>query len=208
MGRAISVCQLYNKKRKLMEFTGPWQKSFGNPELKGAWIIWAESGSGKTSFAAQLCKYLTQFGRVAYNSLEEGDSESMRQAFQRVFMEEVKNRIILLDQEPIEEMKERLRKHKAPQIIIIDSIQYSQMSYKDYIALKKEFVETLFIFISHAEGKQPEGRVAKRIRFDVSVKIRVEGYRAFVTSRYGGSETYTIWEEGARIYWNEETLTN
>lgn len=204
MARAVSIEQLYNKKRKLMEFDNEWLASFGKPEQKGAWIIWAESGSGKTTFVAQLCKYLTRFGRVAYNSLEEGDSESMKLAFKRVGMEEVKRKIILLDREPIEELKERLRKHKAPQMVVIDSLQYSQLSYKDYIALKNEFDSTLFIFISHAEGKQPAGRVGKSIRYDVAVKVRVEGYRAFVVSRYGGGESYTIWAEGAAKYFGEE----
>ncbi len=35
----------------------------------------------QTRFALQLGKYLTHFGRVAYNSLEEGASVAMRTAF-------------------------------------------------------------------------------------------------------------------------------
>lgn len=153
-----------------------------------------------------LCKYLTKFGRVAYNSMEEGDSESMKLAFKRVGMEDVKGKLILLDNEPIEEMKERLRKHKAPSIIVIDSIQYSQMTYREYVALKNEFKNVLFLIISHAEGKHPEGRLAKRVRYDSFVKIRVEGYKAFVTTRYEGGEPFTIWEEGADKYYGSGVL--
>jgi hypothetical protein len=200
MSRAVSVTQLYVKKRNLLAFEGEYAASFGRPELKGAWLIWAKSGSGKTTFVLKLCKYLTRFGRVAYNSMEEGDSESFKLACQRVSMEEVKAKFFILDNESIEELKERLRKHKAPNIVVVDSLQYSMMSYKDYVELKKEFPNVLFLFISHAEGKEPKGKVASSIQYDVSVKIRVEGYRAFPISRYGGGLPFDIWKEGADKY--------
>ncbi len=200
MSRAVSITQLYAKKRKILPFDGEYAASFGLPELKGAWIIWAQSGSGKSTFVLKLCKYLTRFGRVAYNSMEEGDSQSFSLACKRVGMEDVKRQFILLDKEPIAEMRERLRKQKAPQIVVIDSIQYSQLTYGQYTELLSEFPNVLFIIISHAEGKEPEGKVAKKIRFDSMVKIRVEGYVAFPRSRYGGNEPFVIWKEGADKY--------
>lgn len=200
MSRAVSINQLYAKKRNLLAFESEYAASFGRPELTGAWLIWAKSGSGKTTFVLKLCKYLTKFARVAYNSMEEGDSQSFKLACQRVAMEEVKSRFILLNNEPIEEMKVRLRKHKAPQIIVIDSIQYSQMTYADYIALKTEFPNVLFLIISHTEGKEPDGKIAKKIKYDSMIKIHVEGYRAFPVSRYGGGAPFDIWKEGADKY--------
>lgn len=200
MARALSISELYNTKHSLAEFQDEWLGAFGKPELKGAWLIWGESGSGKTTFVAMLCKYLTRFGRVAYNSLEEGNSETLKLAFKRVKMEEVKNHIVVLDQESIEELKLRLRKPKAPKIVVIDSIQYADLTYKEYKQLKCDFPDKLFILISHAEGRQPEGRIAKKIRFDVPVKITVAGYRAFFVSRFGGGNPITVWEEGAKNY--------
>lgn len=200
MARAVSINQLYSKKRKLLAFDGEYAESFGLPELKGAWLIWGGSGMGKTTGTLKICKYLTRFGRVAYNSMEEGDSESFKLACRRVGMEEVKSRFILLNKEPIAELRERLRKHKAPEIVVIDSIQYSQMSYADYVQMCNEFDSTLFIILSHADGKEPDGKIAKKIRFDVSVKIRVEGYVAFVKSRFGGEKPLVIWKEGADKY--------
>ncbi len=183
-----------------MAFTDEYLMSFGTPEMLGAWIIWGGSGSGKTTFVMMLCKYLTKFGRVAYNSMEEGDSESIKLAFLRVDMKAVRKRIIFLPNEPMDELKDRLRKHKAPEIIVLDSIQYSGMSYKDYKDLRNEFPNTLFLIISHAEGKEPSGKVAKSIRYDAFVKIRVDGYRAFVTSRYGGGVPFDVWKEKAEEF--------
>ena len=56
---------------------------------KGVWFIWGSSGNGKTSFVMQLCKQLTRFGRVAYNSLEEGDDVTMQNALIRFGMKSV-----------------------------------------------------------------------------------------------------------------------
>lgn len=203
MARAISVSQLYKTRFKEMMFEGEWKDLIGNPEIKGGWLIYGGSGNGKTRFAMQLCKYLSRFERVAYDSLEEGLSKSVQMAFIAVNMYEVKNRVILLDAEPMNELVVRLQKHKSPNIIVIDSVQYSGMTYKDYKELRNMFPNKLFILISHADGKNPAGRVAKSIKYDAFVKIWVEGYRAFAVSRFGGGEPFTIWDEGAAQYYGE-----
>jgi hypothetical protein len=195
--------QVLTTKYNKMEFTGDWQKVFGQPELSGAWIFYGKSFNGKTTFVMQLCKYLTNFGKVAYNSLEEGQSETIKQAMLRVNMREVARKIVLLDREPISELKQRLSKKKSPKIIVIDSLQYSRLTYPEYITLKEEFPNHLFIFISHAKGANPKGNTAESIYYDASIKGRIEGYRVFVNSRYGsGGEAFMdIWPEKAQEYW-------
>lgn len=201
--RAKTINELLNTNFKVLDFEGDFEALIGKPEMKGSWIIWGESGNGKTSFTMQLCKYLTKFGRVAYNSLEEGASESVKQALIRFNMKEVSRRMILLDKEPIVELTERLKRRKSPDVIVIDSLQYSGMNYKQYKDLRDQFNNKLFIFISHADGKKPAGRVAASVKYDAFVKIRVEGHKAFSISRYGGGVPYTIWSEGADQYWSE-----
>ena len=197
------------KKRNLMAFEGEWLRCMGLPEMAGCWFVFGSSGNGKTSFVLQLCKYLTTFGRVAYNSMEEGDSESMRVAFMRADMHEVRKHIVLLDNEPIDELKERLKKHKAQKIVVIDSIQYSGLSYNEYKHLRNEFRDVLFIVISHADGKKPADRRAVSIQYDASVKVFVEGFRAYISSRYrtGEIEVYDIWPDKSKEF-HLETLKN
>lgn len=201
--RAKSINELLTTHFNVLDFDGDFEKLIGKPQMTGSWLIWGDSGNGKTSFAMQLCKYLTRFGRVAYDSLEEGASESIKQAAIRCNLAEVSRKMILLDKEPIAELIERLQKRNSPQFVVIDSIQYTGMNYREYLQLINMFRDKLFILISHAEGKNPEGRVAKRIRFDAFVKIRVEGHRAFAISRYGGGVPFTVWSDGAEQYWNE-----
>jgi len=208
MARALSVSQVLAGKRNIIGFDGVWRQTFGDPELAGTWIIWGQSFNGKTSFTLQLCKYLCQFGKVLYNSLEEGAGRSMQIALERCRMEEVTRKFIILESEPMQEFIERLRQKKSPNIIVIDSVQYADINYKEYKELKRLFPHKLIIFISHAEGKLPEGRLANKIRYDAMCKIRIEGYRAFINSRFSENNDennfITIWEAGASRYWGEK----
>ena len=213
MGRSISNKNVLAAQFETAEFTGAYLASFGRPELRGAWIIWGGSGSGKTTFTLMLCKYLAGFRRVAYDSLEQGLSLSLQKAWERVAMEEAGSNIILLNKEDLPELRARLRKRKSPEIIVIDSVQYLTKFYmQQFKELKAEFPNKLFIFISQADKaeKDPDGYVAKKIRYDADIKIRVEGYKAFVTTRYEDSEKgeggadFIIWEKGAADYWAQQ----
>ena len=142
-------------KKETLKLTGAWADAFGEPERIGVWFIWGNSGNGKSSFVMQLCKELAKFGRVAYDSLEEGAS-------------------------------------------------HTQMSYKEYIKFKEAHRNKLLIFISHADGRNPDGRSAKKVMYDAALKIYVEGFRAFSKGRFFGSVGhFTIWDEGAVRYWGD-----
>lgn len=202
--RAISVNQLLCTNFKTMNFEGEFKASFGTPQISRSWLIWGDSGNGKTRFTLQLAKYLTQFGKVAYNSLEEGASLSFKRAIQQTGMVSVAKKFIILKGESMPELRERLTKQKSPNIIIIDSVQYTDLDKRTYKTLLNDFPTKLFIFISHAEGKDPTGATAKSIKFDADVKIRVEGYKAFSRSRFGGDKPFVIWEQGAQEYWKNK----
>lgn len=200
--RALTVSDLKAYKAETLDFDGPWLDAIGRPELTGSWIVWGNSANGKTRFALQLARYLARFVKVAYNSLEEGLSVTMREAVLSIGMADVQRNFILLDKETITELAERLGKRKSTDVVIIDSLQYTGLTYTEYKMLRDRFRHKLFIFISHAEGKLPKGNVAKSVRYDANVKILVEGYKAFCESRYGGGQPFTIWAKGAQEYWD------
>lgn len=202
---AKGVREVLGMKYETIDFDGPWLDAFGKPERRGVWIIWGNSGTGKTTFALQLCKYLCRFGRVAYDSLEEGACLTMQNAFRREGMMEVNKRFLLIDNENMEELSVRLKRQKSPDIVVIDSFQYTGMNYRQYIAFKERHRRKLLIFISHADGKLPNGRAAKSLMYDASLKIYVEGFRAFSKGRFiGPTGHYDIVPEKARTYWGEE----
>ncbi len=189
------------------DFEGEWLASFGRPELRGSWLIYGGSGSGKTTFTLMLSKYLSQFKRTAYNSIEQGVSGSMLAAWSRVNMAEAGSNIIFLEKEFIPDLKERLRKKKSPDVVVIDSlICLEGFKRKDYLQLLAEFPRKLFIFLSHEKNRQPDPAIGETIRRLSDVKIHVEGYVAHVTSRYENAEKgeggapFTIWGQGAAEY--------
>lgn len=208
--KAISVDQLLNTKFRTLEFTGEWLEHIGIPESSGVWIMWGDSGNGKTYYSLQMAKmFANLYLKVAYDSLEEGASLTLQRAMITLNMRQVARRFVLLDREPMDQLMERLRRPKSPQVVFIDSFQYAGMTKKEYLKLKEEFGnKKLIIFLSHNEGKHPEGKVAKFVRFDADVKIRVEGYVAHATSRFGGTKPYVISAERAEKYHGDNLKTN
>jgi hypothetical protein len=122
-------------------------------------------------------------------------------------MREVKGNFLLLDKEPISDLRARLRRQRSPEAIVIDSIQYTGLTYSEYKKLRDEFPKKLFIFISHAEGKEPKGRVAGSVKYDAFVKIWVEGFKAYPMSRFGGGKEFVIWDKGAHDFMEKTDIT-
>lgn len=197
-GRAYTIRDIQDYTPETLCLDGPLRRAIGNPEITGSWIIWGGSGNGKTRFALILARELAKHVKVAYDSLEEGLSMSMKEAVEQSGMAEVKRNFILLDKENVATLRERLRRQRSPRVVIIDSLQYTGLTYKDYATLKDEFRNKLFIYISHADGKEPKGNVAKSVRFDANVKIYVQSYVAYPQSRYDGGEPYVVWAARAK----------
>ncbi|EJW95742.1 hypothetical protein EVA_16151 [gut metagenome] len=202
---AKGVKEMLSIKYPTFEFKDEWYDAFGNPEKRGVWIIWGNSGNGKTSFVMQLCKYLCQFGRVAYNSLEEGASLTMQNTLVRFNMMDVNRKFLLIDAEDMDQLDIRLNKRKSPEFVVIDSFQYTGMNFKQYREFRERHRNKLLIFISHADGKLPSGRSAKSVMFNADMKVYVEGFRAFSKGRYIGPKKYfDIWPEEAERYWENK----
>lgn len=206
MKRAYSPTELQAMNIPSFPFEGEWEAAFGHPAKTGTWIIWGESGNGKSAFVMKLAKYLCQWCTVAYDSLEESTGLSLQNTLKRERMDEVNRRFKILDREPMDELSLRLAKRRSPDVVIIDSFQYTGLTYATYKELKEKHPNKLLIFVSHCEGVRPEGRSAKKVAYDADVKIFIQGFRAICKGRFitkpGGH--FTIWAEGAAQYWPEQ----
>lgn len=208
MKKALSMVDLMRKNREVYAFEGALQEAFGQPEQNGVWFIWGRSGNGKTSFVLQLCKELTRYGKVAYDSLEEGDSLTMQNALMRIGMGDVGRRFILLN-ESLKELDTRLKRRRSPDIVVVDSFQYAHIDLKQYEEFIDQHKNKLIIFVSQADGLKPWGRTAQSAMYSASLKIWVEGYRAISKGRYRGNlGYYTIWAEKAEEYWSAKNNKN
>lgn len=199
MKKALSVTDICRKSYDTLPFEGAWLDAFGCPERVGTWLVWGGSGSGKSTFAVQLCRELSRFGKVLYDSLEEGTSLTFRNKIEQ--LQDVERGRLQVVSETMEVLAQRLAKRRSADFVVIDSFQYTGLDYRSYLTFKTAHTNKLLIFISHADGRNPSGRAAKSVMYDAALKIWVEGYRAFSKGRFIGENggVYTIWEEGAQI---------
>lgn len=204
--RPLTPKQLLEMKKTFAPLSGAFFDAFGRPEDVGTWFIWANSGNGKTSFVMQLIKELGQHERVLYNSREEGTSASIQASMSRNSMVDIGRNLHIIN-EDIDDLTERLRRRKSPRIVVIDSIQYMNIDFDGYQRLLDEFPRKLFIVVSQARGRKPEGRVATKIQYDAMMKIWIEGYRAISNGRFFGKLGYfDVWPEKAQEYWGDKEL--
>lgn len=205
--RVVGLKQLFQKKFEfLIPLPDKILSSFGWLTTNSWMFIWGESGNGKTNLLTFIIKVIMNFGKVLYVALEEGtDTSTVMRVRASLNEEEHGGKIEFADHRmTIDELRKKLRKKKSPKFIVIDSVQYWFIKLEDYWDLKTEFgAKKLFIFISHANGKKPDGKLADKIRYDVPIKVHVIGFIGFVQSRLGGNNPFVIWEEGAKTWWGK-----
>lgn len=203
MARTLSAKQVLTIKFDTVRLGGGWDECVGEIEITGIWFIWGNSGNGKTSAVVSLCKELSAFGKVLYNSREEGVSLTMQNTLRRYGMGELGSRFQLANMS-LQELDEKISQQRSPKFIVLDSFQFMGLSYKEFRAFCEKHKNKLLIFVSRTRGRQPEGRAAISAMYDASCKIWVEGYKAFSKGRFVGTTgEITIWDEGAKKYWSD-----
>lgn len=200
MKRALGVTEFLAKRFDEFEFDQHWLQALGKPEKNFKAIIIGKPKNGKTEFCIMFAKYLTKFGRVLYNSFEQGHSKSLQDAFIRQNMQEAKGRIIVTHKEKYDEMHHRLKVKKSPNIVFIDSVQHIKLTQDQWKQLISDFPKKVFVVISHATGDEPKGGTAEFIQYDVDISILVKGFKAHCQGRFGGGDDIIIWEEGHQRY--------
>ena len=204
MKRAYNIKDVMKRNYPTLDFEGKWRDACGIPADRGTWVIYGKPKNGKTSLCMQLVKYLaSNFGKVYYNSYEEGLSLSIMEAYRRVRMYDLKASSVMMVREEYEELIERLQRPASPRFVFIDSIQFLDLTVPQYKKLKELFPTKVFVFVSHMEGIGLQGATAKKIEKDASILMHVDHIRMLATGRYGGGTPYTINEERARKYWGE-----
>lgn len=203
MKQSISASRALSVRNRVLEVSGEWEGCLGKEIARhGVVFFWGNSGNGKSSAVMAFAKMLSGFGRVLYVSKEEGYSLSFQHTLARFSMADCGASFQVIDQEDLESLTERLSRPRSPEFVVIDSVQTMGMTYRDYRALKERFRSKLFILVSQVDGKQPDGRPARKMMYDADLKIWVEGYTAFSKGRFiGETGKYIVWARGAAEYW-------
>jgi len=200
--RSISVKQALSIVFKQFEFTGLWQKAFGQPETAGFWYLGGAEKNGKTTFAMMLAKYLAEFGKVLYVSAEEGFSKDIISAMVAAGLSDTDKNFKLLDYMPWDELNQKFESRKCPKIIFIDNttVYRDEITRKMVLELKEKHKNKLIIFVSHEEKGLPDSALGTVWRKLSKIIIQAEGLKAIISGRCPGG-TLHINEEKANLYW-------
>ncbi|MEQ8547610.1 MAG: hypothetical protein RIC03_06855 [Cyclobacteriaceae bacterium] len=209
--KTLGVKQFHQKTFKLLNLKGsPFAGILGKVTKYFILVIYGFSGNGKTEFAVKLAKALAQLGlKVAWLSYEQGHGFDLQLATKRNNMEEVNGFFYPIDPTEkkaanvsyLEDLDNYLKKRNSPDVVFIDSLDYTGFKWEDYIFLKEKYAhKKTLIFIAHSSKT---GRLIKRISeqiiFDGGMGFFVSKYIAHVDkNRYGGFDPFIIWEEKAR----------
>ena len=208
--RALSIANIEDKKYEYIPFHKEFEDAFGHRERGGIWMVYGKSGMGKTRFTLDLAREFDRIGySVLFATLEMGICSDFHSELRSAGIRRQTNHIKFVEELTIGSLDAYLSKQRSPDVVFIDSVQYFVEQFEakaeEIIALRKKYRSKIFVFVSHVEGKEVEGKAAYVAKRDSFVRIQVEGFRAIYKGRGRGGEKgyYTIWDEGARNYWLE-----
>lgn len=197
MARTIGLSEIMRKEYRTLDFKGKWRETFGEPSDPFTMLVYGHPKNGKTSFMMQFSKYLTNFGKVFYNSIEEGDSKTIKDAIIRAKMEEIQDgKFMLGTGYYYKDMVEYLLGRNKGKFVILDSRDYMNLTSHQFKALLTRFPNKCFIVICWEQAGKPAGKFAKDIQYMVDIVAHVSNYKANVRSRFGGGQEFIIWKEG------------
>ena len=203
MKQSISARKALSVVNRTLAVPEEWVPCLGEEITRhGMVFIWGNSGNGKSSAVMAFARMLASQGRVLYVSREEGYRLSFQNTLRRYRMDSFGAAFQVIDQEDVESLTARLSRPKSQEFVVIDSIQVMGLSWKDYRSLRERFPRKMFVLVSQTDGRQPDGRPARRMMFDADLKIWVEGHIAFSKGRFiGETGEYVVWQEAAERYW-------
>ena len=192
--KSVSVHSVLGNTYKTINLAPEWRKYIGHPEENFKMIVYGESGGGKTSFVMRLCVALAELGKVYYNSIEEGEGKSIQDALKRANVAQCKPGSFMLgDRDSFEDMVEKLAQKRSAMFVVIDSLQYINLTEDQYKRLVATFPRKAFIIISWSSGPTPKGNNAKAVEYMADVKTYVSNGTAISRSRFGPTEPFEVY---------------
>lgn len=145
----------------------------------------------------RFAKYLaSNFGKVFYSSIEEGDTKTTQDAMLREGMGEIPDgKFMLGDQYFFNDLLEYLKGGNRGKFVFIDSRDYMKLTAQQYIKLITLFPNKSFIIICWEQAGKPAGKFAKDMQYMVDVVVHVHDFKATCRGRFGGNKDFLIWNK-------------
>lgn len=191
--KIISANKLKEKKFVTLDFTEIWLDLFGLPERNFKLLITGEAKSGKSTLMLRFADYLaTNFGKVMYNSHEEGHSKTFQDRLKSNNISS--DRLFIGHKITFEQMMDESFKRKYYHTIFIDSLQYMSLTYSQYKQLTAKYKNKSFCFISQVNGRG-KAKGGTDLLHAVDIKIHTKKGYARVQSRFTEEKTVNIFDK-------------
>lgn len=152
-------------------------------------LVYGKAKNGKSTYCMILAKALSQQGQVLYVGNEQIRKGKAVKSFKDLVKIVGTNPNIVYTQRmpPSSILK------KFP-FVVLDSVNTLDISYEEWLQLRKENPDTFFVLVSHVSASG-RFRGTEQMAHDVDVLVEVKNGRAYVTQgRYGTGE-FQIFEE-------------
>ena len=151
LSNVISLSQMKEKNFDIYYFSEEYSNLIGNPEKNFSAIIYGESGHGKSTWSIDFSNYLAMnFGKLLYNSSEEGFSYSLQNKLSKYDNENIH----ISQFKKYKDLKTEIKANKYS-FIVIDSLNDMELTEEQFTELINMGIA--IIFYSSNDGKQYRG---------------------------------------------------
>jgi nucleoside-triphosphatase THEP1 len=196
MGRNYGNSDIMAWNFKEIPIADDWKSHLGELSEGFRMIIQGPSGHGKTEYTMKIAKMLaTHYGKVSYNSTEQGKSASFKRAWIRNAMNEIApGKIVVCKKElkTFDPWFESLQRPNSGRVIICDSRDYMNMTFEQFKQLELRFKNKNIIVVCWDD---PMDNNSKKIKYMCDVKVEVKDYIARIRNRFGGNKAFDIWPD-------------
>lgn len=188
--KLINAKSLGGMKFKTLPFTGRWKDHIGVPSENFSAMIWGKPKQGKTHYAFQLAKYLTEFGEVLYILSDEGVGYTIADKIKANGLTN-NEKVHFYETRQVTEV-DQVIKNLKPKFVFIDLISNikngdEKLTPDQFHALRKKYPSISFLPV-FASTKNGSFKGDQDWGHDVDVLVDVEAGVANAQGRFGGGE--------------------
>ncbi len=192
--RSYGVNDVLNWKFQKESIPQVWLDHLGNLPKRFLMYVDGDPGHGKTEYIMQLSKMLSNHaGKVHLNNVEQGKHIQITDsAIRNNFKNEIPaGKWIYSSIHDFEKYCERIKRPNSGKNQVIDSISFWPLTLKQIQRLINEYRYKSFVFV----GYKSQYNSNKPIIHHCDIKVRIEDFMAYPSSRYGGNQVLDIWPE-------------
>lgn len=195
----MSSADLMNMEFESLEMDGVWSYFMQEPAKNMKIAIWGKPKNGKTSGAAQFANYLTKFGNVLYNFVDQGFNKSTQDIWRNSGMED-NPRAFPSKATTLDDL-EKLCATGKYDFVFIDMVnnyidKEGVKPYEFKARFMEQFPDISFILIMEVT-KSGNFRGDQKWTHIVDAICTVDNFLMETRGRYGDGH-FVVWEEGLK----------